>query len=238
MVYLFVFQDQAWSLTPKAVLTSPARQPPCAAGAVARHVRLCCCVLVLLVRVHRSAAMTAGSVSTLMGPWGTNNYELCCQQGTSNHSRTFHNSWAPATMFVLNTPAAGQLTQRRLKELWITIETCLHNPQAQLHAVFCAIDVPGGKNRPGWKRKWQLPWMLRVVQWLIHGSREAEQPEAKRTTFGQTENKTVKMLSNLKLTSSYRAELKIPNGLRCAPLGRKKGLFDSRSNSATVDVWI
>lgn len=146
-------------------------------------------VLVLLVRVQRSAAMTAGSVSTLMGPWGTNNYELCCQQGTSNHSRSFHNSWAPATMFVLNTPAAGRLTQRRFKKLWITIETRLHDPRARPHAVFCAIDVPGGKNTPGWKRKWQLPWMLWVIQWLIHGSREAEQPGAKRTTFGQTERK-------------------------------------------------
>lgn len=46
------------------------------------------------------------------------------------------------------------------------------------------------------------------------------------------------MLSNLKLTSGYRAELKIRNGLCCAPLGQKKGLFDSRSNSATVDVGI
>lgn len=113
--------------------------------------------LVLLVRVQRSAAMTAGSVSTLVGPWGTNNYELCCQQGTSNHSRTFHNSWAPATTFVLNTPAAGRLAQRRFKKLRITIETCFHNPRAQLLAVFCATDVPGGKNTPGWKRKWQLP---------------------------------------------------------------------------------
>lgn len=80
-------------------------------------------------------------------------------------------------------------------------------------------------------------WMLRVIQWLIHGRQSSlkprEQPLAK-----QKENKTVKMLSNLKLTSGYRTELKIRNGLRCAPLGQKKGLFDSRSNSATVDVWL
>lgn len=216
------------------MLTSPARQPACAAGAAAKRVRLCYSVLVLLVRVQRSAAMTAGSVSTLMGTWGTNNYELCCQQGTSNHSRTFHNSWAPATTFVLNTPAAGRLTQRRFKKLWITIETCFHNPRAQLHAVFCAIDVPGGKNTPGWKRKWQLD----AAGHTVANSREAEQPEAKNNLWPNKENKTVKMLSNLKLTSGYRAELKIRNGLRCAPLGQKKGLFDSRSNSATVGVWL
>lgn len=32
-------------------------------------------------------------------------------------------------------------------------------------------------------------WMLRVMQWLMHGSREAEQPEDARTTSGQTERK-------------------------------------------------
>lgn len=72
----------------------------------------------------------------------------------------------------------------------------------------------------------------------VANSREAEQPEAKNNLWPNKENKTVKMLSNLKLTSGYRAELKIRNGLRCAPLGQKKGLFDSRSNSATVGVWL
>lgn len=220
---MYLFSRRKPDPSHQAALPSPARPPACAAAAAAaKRVRLCYSVLVLLVRVQRSAAMTAASVSTLMGPWGTNNYELCCQQGTSNHSWTFHNSWAPATMFVLNTPAAGRLTQRGFKKLWIAIETCLHHPRAQLLAVFCAIDVPGGKNTPGCCGSYS-------------GSREAEQPEP---LAKQKENKTVTMLSNLKLTSGYRAELKIRNGLRCAPLGQKKGLFDSWSNSTTVAVWI
>lgn len=74
-------------------------------------------------------------------------------------------------------------------------------------------------------------WTPQVVQQVRHGSRlkTREQPPDKHK-----ENKTVKMLSNLKLTSCYRAELKRRDGLRCAPLGQKKGLFDRQQQTSAV----
>lgn len=74
-------------------------------------------------------------------------------------------------------------------------------------------------------------WTPQVGQWVRHGSRlkTREQPPDKHK-----ENETVKMLSNLKLTSCYRAELKTHDRLCCAPLGQEKGLFDTQQQTIAV----
>ena len=79
--------------------------------------------------------MTPASVRALMGLCGTNNYQVCSQQGTSNHSSPFHTCWTPANTFVLNTLRTEQGTEQRFNKkpcllCCITIETrpCFHIP--------------------------------------------------------------------------------------------------------------
>lgn len=191
-----------------------------------------------------------------MGLWGTNNYELCCQQGTSDdRSRTFHNSWAPATTSVLNTPPAGQLTEQRFKNPSITIETsCFHNPTEQRGADYAQkhqhrlpfspfsmpVTVSEGKtvtdvNRSGSCGGLDAAGHTVVNAWELRG-----RAAWRRENNLWPNRKKIKQWRCC-LTSNWqavRAELKIGNGLCCAPLGQKKGLFDRQCTSTRVGVWI
>lgn len=71
--------------------------------------RVCFSLIVLLVWLQCSASMTPGSViAALVGLHGGK--QLCCQQGTSNHSSTFHTCWTPANTvpFILKPPLTRQ----------------------------------------------------------------------------------------------------------------------------------